>query len=108
MRHKIVSISGEVERRQVLAETMLRNIRILEQGLQVSDRLITKSLAQAESTAQAWIETQEEWIAVHRNQLESLRTLASAGQESELYETLLARLRCNFSDPLLRFSVHMS
>jgi hypothetical protein len=107
MRHKIVSISGEVQRRQVLAETMQRNIRTLEQGLQVSDRLITRSLTQAESTAQAWIETQEEWIAVHRNQLESLRTLASQGQESELYETLLARLRCNFSDPLLRFSVHM-
>lgn len=102
-----MSISGEVKRRQVLAETMQRSIRTLEQGLQVSDRLITKSLAQAESTTQAWIQTQEEWIAVHRNQLESLRTLASQGQESELYEILVARLRCNFSDPLLQLSVHM-
>lgn len=107
LRHKYVSIAGEVQRRQALAQVLQRDLHILEQGLQVGEGMITKSVSQAEASVQAWTETLEEWLAVHRTQLEALRTLAANGQSCELYEALLARLRCNFSDPLLRLSVHL-
>lgn len=107
LRHKYVCIAGEVQRRQVLAQMLSRDLHSLEQGLQVGEGLVFKSLSQAETSVQEWTETLEEWLAVHRLQLEALQTLAANGQSSELYEELLARLRCNFSDPLLRLSVHL-
>lgn len=100
--HKFQAISGEVKRRQALAELLQRDLRSLEQGLSVSDTMQRKAMQRAEEHAQEWLDSFDELISLHKSQLEGLREASILGRNSELHSELLTRLRCNFSSPLLR------
>lgn len=105
LRHKFQSITEEYARRSALYTLFQRDISTLSQGLGLDRNFIERFEQKAEEVTKDYVESLEEWIAVHRKQLLDLRHCAQTCDKSALLHKLVARLQANYAKPLLQFQL---